>query len=297
MSSSATRCACLHALLLVAACGGPQKSRYDISSQDPEVQARKAEFELRQALNEFRAQKGLAELEDHTKLDGVARKHSAAMLSTEALFHEDPRGGTPNSRVKAVGFETGLVLENVGRGRDLLELTKSTFENPSQRNNLINPDVTHLGLGVAAKRDDFGSMLYATQLYVRLAPPIELEVADRDLLRLINNGRKARGTAPLQADPNLQEAGQAALKAFFEDPSIEERDAVEIGVAKMREFSIAYEQISGVMLVATTLREAARLEPTFRSDMRFAGIALARGDRPDVAPNATAILILLAAPR
>ncbi len=287
----------LIASLATAGCGGGQARNYDTVSTDAGVRKRAVELDLRKALLEFRTQQGLDTLDQHEKLNEVARSHSEVMLQRQSLFHEGSDGTTPGKRVELAGFESGLVLENVSRGRDVLELTRQTLSAAGQRANLLNPDVTHLGLGVATRTDDYGTMIYATQVYVRLTPPIELSSAPKDLLRLINSGRRARGAVPLEEDGNLVNAATTALETFFKDDSLNQEATVGLGVGKLRDFAIAYEKLSGVMIVATTLREAARLEPTFNPVMKYAGIATIRGNRRDVAPNETAILILLASPR
>ena len=65
----------------------------------------------------------------------------------------------------------------------------------------------------------------------------------------------------------------------------------------MRRFAIAYRRIGGVMAVVTSIEEAARLEPTFDPGLRYVGIGVAQGERPDQPPNSIAVVILFAWPR
>ncbi|MEZ4248449.1 MAG: hypothetical protein R3B99_09440 [Polyangiales bacterium] len=58
-----------------------------------------------------------------------------------------------------------------------------------------------------------------------------------------------------------------------------------------------FRRVGGLMAVVGDVGEASRLEPTFDPEVRFVGIGVAQGDRPDAPPNSIAVVIVLAWPR
>jgi hypothetical protein len=51
------------------------------------------------------------------------------------------------------------------------------------------------------------------------------------------------------------------------------------------------------MTVVSRVEDAGRLEPTFDPDVTTLGIGVAQGNRPDLAPNSIAVVIVLGWPR
>src|SRR5436305_130550 len=81
------------------------------------------------------------------------------------------------------------------------------MESPGHRANLLNGEVTHLGVGVALGDGQSGVReILATQLFVRapeaLPPPEEWQPT---LIRLIGDLRKQRNLAPLEEDARLRD--------------------------------------------------------------------------------------------
>ena len=62
-----------------------------------------------------------------------------------------------------------------------------------------------------------------------------------------------------------------AARDFFARPDMTQQQAVDQASAAVRRFAIQFRRIGGVMAIVTTLEEAATLEPTFDSDLRFVG--------------------------
>ncbi|MEQ8890296.1 MAG: CAP domain-containing protein, partial [Sandaracinaceae bacterium] len=101
--------------------------------------------ELIEMLNETRRGAGLPELTEHAGLREVALGHSRDMVANDYIGHQSPRSGTPADRVRTSGLQSGLVLENIGRGYSAAEFHRGLMESPGHRANLVNPDVSHVG--------------------------------------------------------------------------------------------------------------------------------------------------------
>ena len=114
---------------------------------------------------------------------------------------------------------------------------------------------------------------------------------------MINHSRSARGAPPLEAHDHLGEAAQQAVDAYFADPQLSQQDAVDDASASLRRFAIAYRRIGGVMAIVGDVSEAAALEPTLDAEVRYVGVGVAQGTRPDTGPNAIAVVIIMGWPR
>lgn len=253
--------------------------------------------ELIEMLNETRRGAGLPELTEHAGLREVALGHSRDMVANDYIGHQSPRSGTPADRVRTSGLQSGLVLENIGRGYSAAEIHRGLMESPGHRANLVNPDVSHVGIGVVAQPEGARSAFIVTEVFVRMAERVDLAGAPSTIVDLINRSRSARGAPPVEIQDHLSEAAQNAATEFFADPGLSQQDTVDDASASLRRFAIAYRRLGGVMAIVADVSEAGALEPTLDPDVRHIGIGVAQGTRPDTGPNAIAVVIILAWPR
>lgn len=249
--------------------------------------------QLLQYVNRSRAEVGLAPLETDAALDAVALAHTRDMIDHDFVGHTSPTTGTAADRVRAAGIQSGLVLENIGRGYSASEIHRGLLDSPGHRANLVNSQATHVGIGVIAEEESGRSAFLVTEVFIRVAPAIDTSAAPGMLLDRINRARQARGAAAMRIDQNLQNAAQEAAEAFFSEPSSSQQDTVDRASASLRRFGIQYRRIGGVMAVVTSLDEAQQLEPALDDTVRLAGIGVAQGTRPDTGPNAIAVVIVL----
>lgn len=275
----------------------PDRVRLQPDADSSERDVGSVSRELFDLLNETRREAGLPALIEHVGLREVALAHSRDMAANDFIGHDSPSTGSAADRVRAASLQSGLVLENIGRGYSAQEIHRGLMESPGHRANLVNPDVTHVGVGVVAQQEGARKAFIVTQVFVRMAERVDLTGGAERLVEMINRSRSARGAPPLQLEEHLGTAAQEAAEAYFADPSLSQQDAVDDASASLRRFAIAYRRIGGVMAIVTDLNEAGALEPTLDADIRHAGIGLAQGTRPDSGPNAIAVVIVLAWPR
>jgi uncharacterized protein YkwD len=124
--------------------------------------------------NEARRKNGLPSLEPDETLTATARQHSDDMLKRDFFSHTDPDGKTVKDRL----FNAPAVSKNIARagenihgesGRDWSDIkltarhiVDSWMTSPGHRENILRPEYTHLGVGVAVMDKD----LRATQVFV-----------------------------------------------------------------------------------------------------------------------------------
>lgn len=252
---------------------------------------------LFRSLNRARSERGLPPLERHDGLSAVALAHSRDMVARGFVGHRSPSTGDAPDRVRAAGYRSGLILENVGRGYGAREIHQGLMASPGHRANVLNPDVTHVGIGVVAEREGERTVFVVTEVFIRMNRRIDPVAARDELLRQINQGRAARGAAPLEADPNLARAAQEGAEAYFADAHKTQQDVVDEASGSLRRFALMFRRVGGLMAVVSEVDEAARLEPLFDPELRYIGVGVAQGDRPDAPPNSVAVVILLGWPR
>jgi uncharacterized protein YkwD len=123
--------------------------------------------------NQVRRRFGLPTLNWETSLRDLARAHSADMLLRNYFSHDNPDGQTPHDRILAgYRFPLSMSGENIwgGTGHDPGDagrlariIVDSWMSSAGHRKNLLNPDFTDIGVGVATR----GKEIKATQVFVR----------------------------------------------------------------------------------------------------------------------------------
>lgn len=123
--------------------------------------------------NEFRTQNGLQPLTVDSRLADAARYFAGYIAAADRLEH-DADGSTPPERAKKRGYSYCLIAENLAsefdtRGFTVDALTrnfvKGWSESPTHRANMLEPDVTQIGVGVA--RNAKSGEYYAVQVFGR----------------------------------------------------------------------------------------------------------------------------------
>ncbi|MEM9977757.1 MAG: CAP domain-containing protein [Cyanobacteria bacterium P01_D01_bin.2] len=113
-------------------------------------------------VNGERALYGLAPLTLDLQLDSAAQRHSNDMALNDWYNYADPHlgsdGSTPATRVQASGYQYQSAFENVGVGHYTPNEVFQDWKNsPEHLNNILNPGVTHLGVGHILLENDTGN--------------------------------------------------------------------------------------------------------------------------------------------
>jgi len=152
-----TRCLVLAAVFLllpVLAPGGYAKV-YLVDFDEAE-----AEFLMLQAINTIRYSQGLPLVGIDENLGRSARRHALDMARRDYFDHFSLEGESPEDRARSLGVPNP-VSENIGIirtfGQSLPEVVGALMEgfldSPEHRRNLLDPDVTHVGIGFSQDVD------------------------------------------------------------------------------------------------------------------------------------------------
>lgn len=113
--------------------------------------------------NQERAKTGLGPLlADYDQLQEAAQMKSNDMSQNNYFSHSSPTYGSPFQMLKDLGIEYQVATENIAAGqKSAQEVVKSWMNSPGHRENIMNKEITHIGVGYAAS----GS--YWTQLFIK----------------------------------------------------------------------------------------------------------------------------------
>jgi uncharacterized protein YkwD len=100
--------------------------------------------------NTERAAAGLPPLAADSPLTTAAQAHSADMVARAFYSHTSPGGGQPWDRAAAAGSRRCTIGENIACGqRSPAEVVRGWMNSPGHRANILKPDFTHIGIGLA----------------------------------------------------------------------------------------------------------------------------------------------------
>lgn len=99
-------------------------------------------------VNRFRARYGLPALHLEPRLTWAAQSHSNFMALTRTMSHTGRSGTQPWDRVEQSGYAWHRVAENVAAGQHSpQEVVNDWIHSPGHRANMLDPQVTEIGVG------------------------------------------------------------------------------------------------------------------------------------------------------
>lgn len=132
-----------------------------------ELITQEIETGIHQKINAERAKAGLPALSLNAELSSLARAHSADMLSNNYFAHDNASGCSSSCRLTNAGFLWNMSGENIyvmsgyaiAVDRVVEMAIESWMGSAGHRENILNPDFTEEGIGIAYE----GTRLYATE--------------------------------------------------------------------------------------------------------------------------------------
>ena len=126
-----------------------------------------AERQIFEAANQARRAQGLTRLKWNAGLARAAQQHAAAMAHKNSLSHQLPGEPGLETRVSRAGVYFVSLAENVAQGSDAANIGTQWAESPDQRQNLLDPDMNVIGIGVAERNGE----LFAVEDLAKIKPP------------------------------------------------------------------------------------------------------------------------------
>ena len=107
--------------------------------------------------NEHRANNGLDPLTLNQELNASAYGHSRDMAQQDFFSHTGSNGSNFSQRNQEVGYDTNAEAENIAAGDTTPEsVVQSWIDSPGHNANMLNPDMTELGVGYFHLENDTG---------------------------------------------------------------------------------------------------------------------------------------------
>jgi uncharacterized protein YkwD len=119
-------------------------------------------------VNQERSAHRLPALAWNPKLASAARQHSERMARSGSFSHVDPEFGDVAARLNRLGIAWTRCAENIaqqsGYQNPAEVAVRNWMQSPGHRKNILEPDYTQTGVGVAVSRD--GTTTF-TQIFIK----------------------------------------------------------------------------------------------------------------------------------
>lgn len=252
--------------------------------------ARQRLFEL---LNAERVKTGLAALTFDPELAAVALKHSEDMRANDFVAHVSPASGTSEERLLRAGIITDRAAENVGKGYDPDEIHEGFMNSPGHRAAILHPDMTHVGIGVAQKKELDQTTYLVTELFIRRVPPLGPDY--RTVFRAeLDRLRESAGASAVKEDPALTRLADEAAREFLDNEALSQNDVLRQLQERITRSNLNVRSIATVLSVVGSLKDGAKQAASnpSRNDARRVGIGIAQGTRAGLAPNSIVVMLI-----
>ncbi len=108
------------------------------------------------SINSIRAEKSLTPLQMCRPLIIAAQSYAKNMAQQDFLDHTGNDGSTPGSRIQKAGYDWmnskkgSMIAENIAAGQNsVLEVMRGWRKSKSHYKNMVTPEFTHVGFGMA----------------------------------------------------------------------------------------------------------------------------------------------------
>jgi uncharacterized protein YkwD len=271
------------------ACGGvelatavpmPGKQR-GASSTDPA----KVEQRLLELTNADRSAAGLKPLESDAALAKIARDVSDNRAKGKATSSSELLQAMRDADISAP-----VILESAVQALDDNDAYTRLSNSPEDRANLMNPDVTQIGVGVAPGAAVGNKpTIIVTGLFVKQLPPPNVEEVKANLYQAISRRRADARSGPVTKDPQLEEIAQAYATEMAKAKGKVPREKVaEIEAPLYKSFATVNE-MGGLKADPLEFAE----EPGIVGDAKLVGVGVGIGSSPQFGKNSTYVVILM----
>lgn len=145
------------------------------------------ERQMLQLINAERAAHGLEPVQLELRLNDAAEDHSTWMLQQDVFSHTGSGGSSAGDRMANAGFVfsgSWRWSENIAwqseRGEagledDVVDLHNALMNSPGHRANILDPNVTVVGIGIELGEFDGHTAVMVTQNFARTSAPLQLD--------------------------------------------------------------------------------------------------------------------------
>ncbi len=174
-----------------------------------------AEQAMLDMINQARAKLELPGLTRDEKLSRLAREHAMQLLFERHATHRSATTGALTDRLRKAGLSFTRALENVSLSPSPEAAHERFMGSPGHRVNVLDPDVTQVGIGIAMERTATEDVLAVCEVFIELAedsPDAKVVAKVHDL---INARRKQKGRFALGLDDELSRLARQSARRLM----------------------------------------------------------------------------------
>lgn len=131
------------------------------STSEPISELSRIRQEILQLVNQKRQQNGLSPVTLQDNLTSAAQTHSVNMALQDFFSHTGQDGSSFSDRVSRTGYNWSRVTENIAAGYNTASsVVEGWMNSPGHRANILDANVTQMGIGYKFLSTDTGSVNY-----------------------------------------------------------------------------------------------------------------------------------------
>ncbi len=258
-------------------------------AEQPWRDARDAEQQVLQLLNQDRQRAGLPPLPIDERLSVVARAHCLDMVEHHFVAHLSPRTGGPADRVRRAGIAAAQVSENLAQARSPKEVEEGLMGSPGHRGNILDRRVNRVGIGAQETTGVAGiRQLVVTQLFVADPETLDLHDAPARVVRTLQTQRRTAGRAELVVDAELNELAARTAEAIVRKQVPEDHADALLDKA-LPSLRLRFSAVRTALAVAQNPEQIGEAQNVVDAAATHIGVAVAgrpsSGDRAGEAPS------------
>ena len=271
------------------ACGADLPTSIAMAPEPWPSDPREAEKKILELVNQERAAAGLPALAWDDAVAGVARGIS------EGLASQGGTGGVDvGERLRREGIGTPLVLQSAAAERTFERAHDRLVTSPGNRANIMNREVTSLGIGAVTKTDPQGSpLVYVTEVFIRQLPPVDMGKTRQALRDAVAQKRKDARTSALQPDATLDGSAQQYAEALAAAAGTLPKEKHAELTAPLNTGFKAVTMVSGAKQEPLDFAEESQVTAPGKS----LGVGVAQGKHPVLGRNAVYVVLMVGTPR
>jgi uncharacterized protein YkwD len=188
-----------------------------------------AERALLEDANRERVAQGLAPLRWNANLAAAAHAHALLMVQHNTLSHQFSGEAPLQDRVRSAGARFTEVAENVAEGPSAEMIHASWMHSPPHRANLLDPELTDIGIAVAVGAPGQGRvpMLFAAQDFSQAVEELSLKEQEHQVaatlakhgLQVTNLGNDSNSAAAVKRNSKHSATLRNAAAVTSDDAS------------------------------------------------------------------------------
>jgi uncharacterized protein YkwD len=248
------------------------------------------EKRLAEGVNAQREAAGVGRVEWDDKLAAAAR--TAAETYRDQLARGEAPAVDLGALLEKAGAASPLVLQSPAQARTAAEAEERFTTSPTNRQNLLNPEVNRIGVGVVPATVGGKPAVFVVEIFTKFLEKVDVDQVRANLYAEIEKRRTAAGAPAPVKDAKLEKTAQEYALALAQGGGKVSADVADDVTQAIR---IAYKSIDLVEGAKPNPLDFA--EPAAAAKGTAVGVGIVQGDSAVLGKNAVFVTIITGQPR